>query len=157
MAKTCSSVLSRKYQEHPDQVILTMLERGHPDQLLTYKELIEGSVAHSQLYKESGVLPGEVIILILQHGRDLINAFWGAILYGAIPSIMPFLTEKLLPERYREGLSSLISITRPSAIVTYPEFESEVRTALEEGGSVRSVIVSDQVSFRRPPDFFFFF
>ncbi len=153
MAKTFSSVLSRKYQEHPDQVILTMLERGRPDQLLTYKELIEGSVAYSQLYKESGVLPGEVIILILQHGRDLINAFWGAILYGAIPSIMPFLTEKLLPERYREGLSSLISITRPSAIVTYPEFESEVRTALEEGGSVRSVIVSDQVKDPIPPDF----
>jgi len=39
-------------------------------------------------------------LLILQHGRALIDAFFGAVLHGAIPSIMPFLTEKLLPERY---------------------------------------------------------
>ena len=52
---------------------------------------------------------------------------YGAILHGAIPSIMPFLTEKLLPERYRADLAALVSVTRPAAIVTYPEFEPEVQ------------------------------
>jgi fatty-acyl-CoA synthase len=48
------------------------------------------------------------VVLILQHGEDLIFSFFGAVLRGAIPSIMPFLTEKLSPERYRSDLSALI-------------------------------------------------
>jgi acyl-CoA synthetase (AMP-forming)/AMP-acid ligase II len=66
---------------------------------------------------------------------------------------MPFLTEKLSPERYRADLSVLISVTRPAAIVTYPEFEQEVRTALQEGDSVRSVVVTDRVEQGGEVDF----
>ena len=153
MTKTFSDVLRQKYEEDPDQVILTMLEQGENDQAITYQELIDGANAYSQIYKASGILPGEVIILILQHGRDLIYAFWGAILYGAIPSIMPFLTEKLLPERYREGLSSLISITKPSAIVTYPDFEDDVKIVLGKSEVVRAVILSNQIDETVPTDF----
>jgi acyl-CoA synthetase (AMP-forming)/AMP-acid ligase II len=58
---------------------------------------------------------------------------------------MPFLTEKLSPERYRADLTALISVTRPAAIVTYPEFEEEVRAALREGDPVRSVIATDRI------------
>ena len=57
--------------------------------------------------------------------------FGGAVLHGAIPSIMPFLTEKLLPERYRADLAALIAVTQPAAIVTYPEFENEIQPALK--------------------------
>jgi len=92
-------------------------------------------------------------VLILQHGEDLVYSFWGAILHGAIPSIMPFLTEKLSPERYRADLSALISVTKPAAIVTYPEFEMEVRGALQEDDSVRSVVVSNRIEAQAEIDF----
>jgi acyl-CoA synthetase (AMP-forming)/AMP-acid ligase II len=59
---------------------------------------------------------------------------------------MPFLTEKLPPEQYRADLAALISVTRPAGIVTYPEFEGEVRSALTEGGSVRAVISTATVA-----------
>ena len=99
---------------------------------------------HRTLEREA-IAPGEVVVLILQHGEDLVYSFWGAILHGAIPSIMPFLTEKLSPERYRADLAALISVTRPAAILTYPEFEADVRSALKEGDSVRSVIVTSNI------------
>jgi acyl-CoA synthetase (AMP-forming)/AMP-acid ligase II len=66
---------------------------------------------------------------------------------------MPFLTEKLSPERYRAELSALISVTRPAAIVTYPEFETEVRAALRHGDSVRSVIVAHRLESQTAIDF----
>jgi acyl-CoA synthetase (AMP-forming)/AMP-acid ligase II len=94
-----------------------------------------------------------VVVLILQHGESLLYAFWGTILHGAIPSIMPFLTEKLSPERYRADLSALISVTQPAAIITYPDFEVEVRSALKEGDSVREVVVTDQVAVKPEIDF----
>jgi acyl-CoA synthetase (AMP-forming)/AMP-acid ligase II len=38
-------------------------------------------------------------------------------------------------------------------MVTYPEFESEVRLSLTEGDSVRAVLISDQVDGPQTPDF----
>ena len=104
-------------------------------------------------FEQRGIQPGEVVILILQHGADLVHAFFGAVLHGSIPAIMPFLTEKLLPERYRADLTALVGITRPAAIVTYPEFEPEVQAALSGGSSVRAVLVSDQIGEPCEPDF----
>lgn len=129
----------------PERVAVT-LQFSHADDLpVTLDQLLRGSQAFARTYAREGIRPGEVIVLILQHGEGLLYAFWGAILHGAIPSIMPFLTEKLSPERYRADLASLMSVTKPAAIVTYPEFEEEVLSALREGDSVRSVIVSDRV------------
>jgi acyl-CoA synthetase (AMP-forming)/AMP-acid ligase II len=115
---------------------------GQDDKKITYRDLIHGANRYTQTYAKQGIKKGEVIILILQHGEDLVYSFWGAILHGAIPSIMPFLTEKLAPEKYRADLSSLISITKPTTIVTYPEFEKEIRDALVEGDSVKNIILT---------------
>jgi len=150
---TLSERLKDYYQNLPDKTAIYLLASGVEDTPVSYKVLVEGACAYAEAIKARNILPGEVVILILQHGQDLINAFFGAILHGSIPSIMPFLTEKLLPERYRADLASLVAITQPSAIITYPEFEGEVRTALKPSDSVRTVIISDEVSAPVTPDF----
>lgn len=129
----------------PGRVAVSLQFPNADDLPITLDQLLRGSQAFARTYAREGIQPGEVVVLILQHGEDLLYAFWGAILQGAIPSIMPFLTEKLSPERYRADLASLMSVTKPAAIVTYPEFEDEVRSALREGDSVRSVIVSNRL------------
>jgi len=147
-----------------DRVAVTLQFSNADDLSLTLDQLLRGANSYARAYSSARIQPGEVVVLILQHSEELIYAFWGAILHGAIPSIMPFLTEKLSPERYRADLSALISVTEPSAIVTYPEFEEEVRGALKDGDSVRAVVVTNQVEkqsefdldsfagFRRKPE-----
>jgi fatty-acyl-CoA synthase len=142
--RTVFDLLRATYQECPDRVAL-ILQETDVDLLITYRELLDRAVAYATLYTEAGIQPGEPIVLLLQHGRPLIESFFGAILHGAIPSIMPFLTEKLSPERYRVSLTSLIQITKPVAIVTYPEFFNEVHQARTKGDSVRKVLVHDDV------------
>lgn len=151
--KTFSAILQSAYQTVPESVIITLQKAGEEDSPISYKNLIEGATGCAETYAQHGIKQGEVVILILQHGMDLVYAFWGAVLHGAIPSIMPYLTEKLLPERYRHDLEALISVTRPAAIVTYPEFEVEVRPALKEGDSVRTLILSDAILPPCEPDF----
>ncbi|MDX9863168.1 MAG: AMP-binding protein [Anaerolineaceae bacterium] len=146
MKQTFSSVLLKHYHETPEKIALTLLHAGEGDVPVSYGELVERSSAFSAALEAAGIQPGEVVILIQQHGLDLVNAYFGVILHGAIPSIMPFLTEKLLPERYRAGMKSLVSISKPAAIITYADFEDEVRSALIEGDSVRAVIVAEEVS-----------
>jgi len=137
--------LKTLHSRTPQQVAVTLQFSGGDDLPITYDQLLHSAGAYARALERDGIQPGEVVVLILQHGEDLMYSFWGVVLHGAIPSIMPFLTEKLSPERYRADLSALISVTKPSAIVTYPEFETEVRTALQSGDSVRSVIVAGGV------------
>jgi fatty-acyl-CoA synthase len=92
-------------------------------------------------------------VLILPHSEALAFSFFGAILHGAIPAIMPFLTEKLSPETYRRSLKSLFEVTAPAAVVTYPEFLGEVQDAISPGGSVRKVLLSTEVAPQPAPDF----
>jgi acyl-CoA synthetase (AMP-forming)/AMP-acid ligase II len=146
-----TELLKRHYDRIPDKTAVTLLHSGQPDRPVSYAELILGAATYVDVYRRNAIQPGDVVILILQHGIDLLHAYFGAILHGAIPSIMPFLTEKLLPERYRADLASLVAVTQPTAIVTYSEFEPEVRAALKPGeDSVRAVIVSDREAAAGP-------
>jgi acyl-CoA synthetase (AMP-forming)/AMP-acid ligase II len=147
---TFSHLIQRWVQESPERVSVYLQHPGEPDLPITYQALAEGATAYANTYKREGIQPGEVIVLILQHGKDLVFSYWGAVLYGAIPSILPFQTEKLSPERYQADLASLISITCPATIVTYPEFEDIVRGALHKGDSVRSVICSNAIEKTSP-------
>ena len=144
--KTAFDVLRGHAERQPERVCLRLLFPGKEDVVVTYRGLAESAAGYAESLRAAGIQPGEVVILILPHGLDLIAAFWGAVLHGAIPSIMPFLTEKLLPERYRRDLSALVSITRPAAVVTYPEFADEVNQAVGEGGPVRRVLLSTDVA-----------
>ncbi|MGA2502464.1 MAG: AMP-binding protein [Anaerolineales bacterium] len=154
---TFSQLLKDHYEKTPDKVCITLLHSGQPDLSVSYRDLVYGATGYVKSYQQNGVQPGDVVLLILQHGVDLLYAYFGAVLHGAIPSIMPFLTEKLLPERYRTDLAGLVSVSQPTAIVTYRNFELEVRAAIKPGkDSVKAVIVSDQVEGPFPPQFSFF-
>ncbi len=143
---TLPYLLQHAYQTVPDKTSIILQFAGQEDKKITYRDLLHGANRYAMTYAKHGIKKGEVIILILQHGEDLIYSFWGAILHGAIPSIMPFLTEKLAPEKYRADLASLISITKPTTIVTYPEFENEIQSALVEGDSVKNIILTSALA-----------
>lgn len=148
-SNTFSQVLRQAYLECPDQVTLYLLNNRLPDQAITYRQLIQGAAGYARALAQAGVQPGEVVVLILNHGADLVYSFFGAILQGAIPSIMPFLTEKLSPDHYRSALTALFEITSPAAVATYPEFVAEVQAAVNSNGSqssVRALLVSSDIA-----------
>jgi acyl-CoA synthetase (AMP-forming)/AMP-acid ligase II len=158
--RTLAHLVHRHFQSIPEQPSVILQHARQEDKTLSYRALVENSYRYARTYAREGIQPGDVVVLILQHGEDLIHSFWGAILFGAIPAIMPFLTEKLSPERYRADLSVLISIAKPAAIVTYPEFEQEVRDALchdnlpgSPANSVRAVILTSRLEPAAEPDF----
>jgi fatty-acyl-CoA synthase len=136
----------------PGQTAIHWMEPRLPEQALSYAELARGAAGYAAALEAAGVQPGEVVVLILRHSPALVHSFFGAVLHGAVPAIMPFLTEKLSPETYRRSLKSLFEVTRPAAVVTYPEFQAEVRAAVAEAGSVRAVLLSSEVA-PADPDF----
>jgi acyl-CoA synthetase (AMP-forming)/AMP-acid ligase II len=137
-------LLLRSFQEAPDRVAVRLLAEDSQTPV-TFRRLVEGSAGYAGALAAAGILPGEVVVLILQPGEALVASFFGVMLQGAIPTIMPFLTEKLSPEHYRRSLAALIEITRPAAIITDGEFEGEVRAAVPAQRSVRSVLLSSSI------------
>lgn len=150
--KTVAHAFIESFFEIPDQPAIFLQHSGQPDQTITWRRFIQGAVGYAEALAQAGIKSCEVAILILPHSQDLIYAFAGAVLHGAIPSIMPFLTEKLSPEHYRAGLSSLFEIVSPAVVVTYPEFEQEARQAAVGAASIRALIVSDTVFPRETPE-----
>lgn len=142
---TLPQILHKNAIQAPDRVALHMLERDSSTAITTQELLLKASRYRHALF-EAGIQKDDVVILILQHGPDLIYAFWGSILLGAIPSIMPFLTEKVTPETYRKSLTGLFGVTKPAAIITYPEFLLEVQTAVQESGAPITVLPADQIN-----------
>jgi fatty-acyl-CoA synthase len=132
-------------QEIPDKTAIHFLESGADDLSISFYDLYLKASDFAKELDESGIKPGEVVVLIINYRADLLYAFWGAILHGAIPAILPFLTEKLNPDRYLADLTSLISVTRPSAIITYGDFRPIVKKAVVEGSSVRSVLYLENI------------
>jgi fatty-acyl-CoA synthase len=141
------------YENSADRTAVFWMDPKRPEHPISYRELIQGAAGYAGALRDAGVQPGEVVVLILQHSEALVFSFFGAVLHGAVPAIMPFLTEKLSPETYRRSLKSLFEVTAPAAVVTYPEFETEVRGAMIPGGPVRKVLLSSDVSPQAEPDF----
>ncbi len=151
--QTFHHILKSHYENRPDDVAVYLQHAGEEDFPITVRHMLHRAVGAQHMLEAEGIEPGEVVLLILQHSKELIYSYFGTILHGAIPSIMPYLTEKLQPERYRADLEALIGITKPSAIITYREFEPEVRTALKEGDSVRSVMIAEDAGEGGAPVF----
>ncbi len=144
--------LAQISQTDGDRIAVHLLDSRQPGKHLSYDDLLNGSAAYARALQAAGIQPGEVVVLILQHSEALLCAFFGAVLHGAIPSIMPFLTEKLSPSQYRQSLTALIEITAPAAMITYSEFIDEIDRAIPAGSSVRVVLVSERITAQSTTD-----
>ncbi len=149
--KNFSCVLFDHYQHQKQKAILYFQSTGKEDITITYQDLLENAYRYTREYEKTGIKPGDIIILVLQHSVDLIYAYYGAILAGAVPSIMPFLTEKLLPEKYQHDFQSLIQIIQPKAIMTYRAFKQEVFDQFSERLSVDHIVLCEDVPSQTKP------
>jgi acyl-CoA synthetase (AMP-forming)/AMP-acid ligase II len=134
---TFSHVLAQTYADAPERPAIHLQFAKRDDLTLTHRDLVRGAAGFAAVLAAEGIRPGEVVVIIQHHGEALVYAFWGAILHGAVPAILPPLTEKLLPERYRHDLSALIGITQPAAVITYADFAGEVQAAIDVSSATR--------------------
>ena len=151
-AGTLPQVLFDRYRTSPEQTAVVLrLNKG--ESTLTVRQLVDGALGYAARLRQAGVVPGEVVIALLPPSAELLHAFLGAMFLGAVPSILPFLTEKLDPQRYRESLDSLISVTRPAALIAEPNLADMLRTQLAHAGEVKAMLAGGAPGLQlRPVD-----
>jgi fatty-acyl-CoA synthase len=115
----CARHLTDEAAQH---TAVTLVIDGE-SQTLTYHEFFNQAARYARALEKVGVQPHDLVVLVLQHGPDVLFGFWGAMLLGAVPSIMPFLTPKLDPDRYYESVRALVQLSQVKAVITYPDMQ----------------------------------
>lgn len=146
MNKNLAQTLLDFALKSPKKVAIVIAQAGKEDVALTFQSLYENASRYAVFFYEHGIRRGDILLLLLDHGIDLVFIYWGAILAGAIPSIQPYLTEKLQPDVFVKELEALIEFTKPKLIITYDQFNDEILANLPQIQTRVPIITSTSIS-----------
>jgi len=119
------------YEHKSDALAVTMIH-ADGETAITYGEFFRQAARYAHALDKAGIKPGDLVALILQHGEDVLYGFWGAMLLGAVPSVFPFLTEKLDRTRYFESIRALVGHESIPVAITYSDLQADLAEHLAD-------------------------
>ena len=131
-ADTLVQPVQQRAREHPEHVSLVFIAEDGNGHSVTAAQFHQQAASYAQALSSLGIHQEDMVILVLRHSEVLLSAFWGALYLGAIPSIFPFLTEKLDPALYMQRVQKLVAHSGAKAVITFPEFKEELAALLSE-------------------------
>ncbi|WP_175414880.1 AMP-binding protein [Nibricoccus aquaticus] len=139
-----------RFASDPQRLFCRFLQGGRETEL-TYADLWHSSQRYARFYRQSGLQPGEVVLIVLPHSTDLFASFMGAMLAGVIPSFMPPRTDKQEQGLYWSSHQKLFARIGAGALLTTREYETLIHENIP-GLSLRLLAIEDvaQVSSSVP-------
>ncbi len=110
------------YDPSPDKVALVLLSTQHAPITVSRQQFSDKIRTYAAALQGNDILPRNLVIIAQPQTLEGIYAFWGAFLAGAIPAMLPPLTEKLDPEIYMRNMAELTRISGAKAILTTEDF-----------------------------------
>jgi len=148
--RTLVEPIADRARRDPDRPVAVLLAEDGAEETITAREFLAAAVDYATGLRAAGIRPRDIVILVMRHSKDLVSAFWGALALGAIPSIFPFLSEKLDRARYMQQVRLLVAHCGARAVIAFPEFAQDLASALD--GVDCQVLTADQVSRRSSGD-----
>ncbi len=133
MIATLPERLLQLTQADPERVCLRFRYADRPEMAQTRYGLMAAILSAAGQLAAAGAARGDLVVIVQQDMRTLVATFFGAAWLGAIPSILPFATEKLDPARYRASMVALLELARPAILATDLLVERGVRALLPGG------------------------
>lgn len=119
----------------------------------TFGEFRGQAQAHAQYFRSLGIHNGDRIILIMPQGIELMAAFVGAMLLGAIPAILAYPNFKVEPAKYRYGLSGVSKNLKAALTVVDEGFPQDLMSHIAADGTSRIVRCSDALTADLSPTY----
>src|SRR5579885_3608455 len=83
--KTLLDLARRQYENRPDATAVTLITAGSDQpRKVTVREFFDGAGRFADALSSAHIAPRDLVILVMDHGESLLNAFWGAMMLGAI-------------------------------------------------------------------------
>ncbi len=125
-----------------EKPFVTMWNSDEDSSTVTFGEFCEWARRQASMFKHHGLQRNDKIILIMPQGIELMAAFAGAMMLGAVPAILAYPNFKVEPNKYRFGIKGVTSNLRARLIVLDAAFPDEMLdfiAAAENTEMVRSV------------------
>ena len=120
----------------------------------TFGEFREQARAHAQYFRSLGIDNGDRIILIMPQGIELMAAFVGAMILGAIPAILAYPNFKVEPAKYRYGLAGVSKNLKAALTVVDESFPQDLMSHIAADGTSRIVRCSDSLTADPSPSIY---
>ncbi|MBV9079692.1 MAG: AMP-binding protein [Elusimicrobia bacterium] len=117
----------------PDRLFCRLIYKNKPEERISYGRLVEQAGRYAALLANAGCRSGGVAILVFDHGPELLEAFAGAAMARAIPSVFPFPSSKVPKAYYESTLLQLLGLYKSAVILTDPARAVELRLLLKDG------------------------
>ncbi len=118
-----------RLEAQPNAAALVLLDHDG-ERTLTVRAFLEHAAAYADHLGRAGIARGDLVVLVGEHGEAVVCGFWGALLLGAVPSIFPFLSDKLDPERYYAGVRQLVERSGVRAVLVSAAQRAPLHAAL---------------------------
>src|SRR5438045_2417314 len=133
---TLLDLAQRQYEERPDATAIIFIPAsGDATRTITAREFFDSAGHYADALRGVDITPRDLVILVMEHSEALLYAFWGAMMLGTVPSIFPFLSDKLDPVMYYDRVKALVEHSGARAVVASEPF-AEPLTALLDGTKV---------------------
>jgi fatty-acyl-CoA synthase len=98
---------------------------------VTFGQFLELATGYAALYQARGLGPGDTVVLVMPQSLALLEAFAGAIILGAVPTILAYPTFKVEPEKYRYGLVGVTRNLKARLTIIDQDFPEALAACLE--------------------------
>jgi fatty-acyl-CoA synthase len=126
----------------PDEQPFVTTWRPTAEQTLTFGEFRARARAFAEFYIDRGVKRGQRVILVMPQDAELMAAFAGAMVCGAVPAILASPSFKADPSKYRDGLRGVIGNLSAHLVVVDRDLPDGLLRDIVSVGSGRVVSAS---------------
>jgi fatty-acyl-CoA synthase len=121
--------LAHRALHEPERVFAKLYFARRDPCILNYRDFYARCRQYQAAFQKLGISPEDRILILLDHGPDLLAAFVGAMLGGAIPSILATPSVRTAADHYRASLARTLEVCQARLIVTEPEYLPQVNSA----------------------------
>ncbi len=125
----------RQYQMRPDDPAVIFIAPTGEETIITTRQFFEGAASYAQALQAAQIQTRDLVILVMDHSAAVLYAFWGALMIGAIPSIFPFLSDKLDPAMYYTRVKALVAHSAASAVIVSEAYVDPLSELLSPDGT----------------------
>jgi fatty-acyl-CoA synthase len=121
-----SDVVRREAEREPERQVFRFLLADGAVQSVTAARLYADARESASAFRGARIEPGDLVILVFDHGYELVAAFFGALCAGAVPSIFPYYSQESPVTGFQGQLRELVGFSAAKAVVTKPAFQADL-------------------------------
>jgi acyl-CoA synthetase (AMP-forming)/AMP-acid ligase II len=125
--QTIADAITRSPHDRP---FVTMWRDREDSPTMTFGEFRRRAEAYARFFVDHGLRASERVLLILPQGIPLMAAFAGALLVGAVPSILAYPHRKMEPMKYRAGLRGASANLGARLVAIDESFPADLRAVV---------------------------